>query len=149
MAARARSSGIRGVPVRGLVKVTLRDGRTVAGSRPVTALCGGAATGARASPPSWPQGAEVRCCYQVIATRSAATRIRHIPGVIRSTQMPWPQLITADGLIGCGLYANLTGRTLETLTVWHDRASMTAFVRGRQHTALVDRTRHRIRDTGS
>lgn len=78
-----------------------------------------------------------------------ATRIRHIPGVIRSARMLWPQLITADGLIGYSLYADLTGRTLETLTVWRDRASMTAFVRGRQHTALVDRTRHRIRDSGT
>jgi heme-degrading monooxygenase HmoA len=85
--------------------------------------------------------------YDVVATRFVVTHRYRIPHVLRSAQMMLSALSSAQGLLGYTFQSSISNRTLATLTVWHDRPSMHAFVRSQPHIEAMKSTRPWMADS--
>jgi hypothetical protein len=85
--------------------------------------------------------------YVVMATRFVVTSRWHLPGVMNSTQRLWQSLPTTAGLVGYAFDVSPLQGSLSTLTVWRDRSSLIAFVRGPLHASLVARTAPRMKSS--
>jgi hypothetical protein len=82
--------------------------------------------------------------YVVMATRFEVTSRIHMPAILLATQQLWSGFPATVGLVGYAVQARLTDGTLSTLSAWTDGYSLEAFVRGPDHTALVERTRRHL-----
>lgn len=85
--------------------------------------------------------------YLVMATRATIAGRRHLPAIIASTRTLWAGLCSTDGLLGYSMRPDLIHATLATLTVWQDRAALSAFVQGEQHAAVIAQTRKWVRSS--
>ncbi len=73
--------------------------------------------------------------YLITATRSTLASRRHLPAIFRESHNMWSGLAATDGLVGYSMRSVVAKGTIATLSVWQSPASLTAFVRGQQHTA--------------
>ena len=72
---------------------------------------------------------------------------RHLPGFLRDVVIVNRQLKRSDGLVKMSLWAEPSLKRYWTLSIWQDKASMTAFVGAEPHRSVMRRSPERLGDT--
>lgn len=85
--------------------------------------------------------------YVAMASRLPLHRHRAVPGFLRDTLRIRRQLVTAPGLVGYGLKADLLDKTFWTFSVWEDQAALAAFARSDPHRQITQRLASRMGQT--
>jgi heme-degrading monooxygenase HmoA len=98
---------------------------------------------------SWSAGGSVDDdrTYVALVSRLPLSSYRYLPGFVRDTALVRRQLKRSEGLIEFSLWAEGSLRRFWTLSVWRDRASMTAFVAAEPHRTVMRRASERLGDT--